>query len=106
VSAAVESRPARTVRWADVPGAALAAARLGVDRLDGDVAVHEPLVVGGREVAWWLDGGRVAVDGSPAALGRALAWAHGAWHRRQALAEAFAEPGRSVELAAEDGVGD
>jgi hypothetical protein len=106
VSAAVESRPARTVPWADLPGAALAAARLGVDRLDGEVAVHAPPVVGGRAVAWWGDGGRPVVDGSPAALGRALAWAHGAWHLRQALAEAFAEPDRGDELAAEDGVGD
>jgi hypothetical protein len=106
VSAAVESRPARTVPWADLPGAALAAARLGVDRLDGEVAVHGPVVVGGRAVAWWVDGGRPDVDGSPAALGRALAWAHGAWHLRQALAEAFAEPDRGDELAAEDGVGE
>ncbi len=106
VAAAVDSRPARVAAWADLPGATLAAARLGIERLDGEVAVHEPLVVGGRAVAWWADGGSPAVDGSAAALGRALAWAHGAWHLRQALAEAFAEPGRAEELAAEDGVGD
>jgi hypothetical protein len=104
VSAAVDSEPARVVAWADLPGAALAAARLGVERLDGEVAVHDPLVVGQREVPWWVDIGVAAVDGSPAGLGRALAWMHGAWQLRQALAEAFANPGRADELAAEDGV--
>jgi hypothetical protein len=102
VGAGVDSRPARVLRWADVPGAALAAARLGLDRLDGEVEVHERLVVGGRSVRWWTE---EAVDGSPGAFGRALAWRCGAWHRRQALTEAFADPERSAELAAEDGVG-
>jgi len=106
VHASIQSRPARRMRWADLPGAGLAAARLGVDRLEGEVAVHRPLRVGGREVAWWIDDGGAAVDGSPAALGRALAWRHGAWHLRQALAEAFAEPELGDALAAEDGVGD
>jgi hypothetical protein len=106
VDAAVDGPPERVVAWADLPGAALAAARLGVDRLDGDVAVHRPLLVGGRAVSWWMDGARAAVDGSPAALGRALAWAQGAWHLRQALAEAFAEAERADDLAAEDGIGD
>jgi hypothetical protein len=45
------------------------------------------------------------VDGTPAALGRALAWRAGAWPLRQALAEAFAAPDRAAELAAEDAVG-
>jgi hypothetical protein len=44
------------------------------------------------------------VDGSPGALGRALAWRAGAWPLRQALAEAFADPARSADLAAEDAV--
>jgi hypothetical protein len=94
------------VAWGEVPGAALAAARLGRDRLDGEVAVHDPLVVGGQRVPWWPDGERDAVDGSPEALGRALAWRYGAWARRQALAEAFAHPDRAEALAAEDAVGD
>ncbi len=102
VEAAVESRAVRVLRWADLPGAQLAAARLGVAALDGEVAVHEPLRAGGREVAWWPDGDRDAVDGSPAALGRALAWRHDAWPLRQALAEAFAHPGDADALAAED----
>jgi hypothetical protein len=60
-------------------------------------------------VAWWpsdaADDGVDHVDGTPAALGRALAWRTGAWPLRQALAEAFAEPARSADLAAEDSVG-
>ncbi len=102
--ARVTSRPARTVRWAEVPGAGLAAARLGVPELTGSVAVHPTLTVtGGRTVSWW-PGNPDAVDGSPAALGRALAWRSGVWPLRQALAEAFAHPQRSAELAAEDAV--
>ncbi|WP_409332190.1 sacsin N-terminal ATP-binding-like domain-containing protein [Trujillonella humicola] len=104
VTATVDGRPDRTLRWADLPGAALAAERLGVPELAGEVAVHDRLTAGGRPVPWWPGEERDAVDGSPAALGRALAWRAGAWPLRQALAEAFAEPGRAAVLAAEDGV--
>jgi hypothetical protein len=102
--ARVTSRAARTVSWAEVPGAGLAAARLGLPELTGSVAVHPTLTVtGGRTVAWW-PGEPDAVDGSPHALGRALAWRAGAWPLRQALAEAFAHPQRAAELTAEDAV--
>jgi hypothetical protein len=106
VRATVESRPARRLAWTDVPGAGLAAARLGRAELPGEVAVHEPLRAGGTEVPWWPGDGVDHVDGTPAALGRALAWRAGAWPLRQALAEAFAAPDRAGELAAEDAVGD
>jgi hypothetical protein len=102
VRARVESRPSRVALWADLPGAGLAAARLGLGELAGEVAVHEPLVVGGRPVRWW---GPDTVDGSAEGLGRALAWRSGTWHLRQALTEAFAAPERADELAAEDAVG-
>jgi hypothetical protein len=94
----------RRKRWADLPGAALAAARLGVDALDGEVAIHDTLAVAGRAVPWWPEGPVDHVDGTPAAMGRALAWRAGAWPLRQALAEAFAFPDRAAELAAEDAV--
>jgi hypothetical protein len=96
----------RRVSWAELPGAALAAARLGTAELAGAVVVHATLTVGGRTVAWWPEGEVDHVDGSPAALGRALAWRTGAWSRRQALAEAFEFPDRAGELAAEDAVGE
>jgi hypothetical protein len=96
----------RRIRWADLPGAALAAARLGALELSGEVAVHDELTVDGRPVTWWPGDEVDHVDGSPAALGRALAWRARAWSRRQALAEAFAFPDRAAELAAEDAVGD
>jgi hypothetical protein len=106
VTAGVPGREARRVPWAELPGAALAAARLGRRELDGVVAVHEPLEVGGRRVRWWPGRGGVdAVDGSPAALGRALAWRAGRWELRAALTEAFAGADRADELAAEDAVG-
>src|SRR5205085_10670980 len=98
--------PDRRVPWAELPGAGLAAARLGRSRLDGVVAVHAQLEVGGRRVPWWPGRDGVdAVDGSPAALGRALAWRAGRWELRAALAEAFAAPDRAAELAAEDAIG-
>ncbi|MCV2488338.1 hypothetical protein OF117_03100 [Geodermatophilus sp. YIM 151500] len=125
VRASVTSSPARRLAWSALPGAGLAAARLGRPALDdgapgggargrsaqgggalgGGVAVHERLTVGGRAVAWWPEDGVDHVDGSPAALGRALAWRCGAWGRRQALAEAFACPERADELAADDSLG-
>ncbi|MGY1841983.1 sacsin N-terminal ATP-binding-like domain-containing protein [Modestobacter sp. SYSU DS0875] len=102
--ARVTSRPVRTLPWSEVPGAGLAAARLGVAELTGQVAVHaEVAVTGGRTVPWW-PGDPDAVDGTPAAFGRALAWRVGAWPLRAALTEAFAHPGRAAELAAEDAV--
>jgi len=97
--------PGRRQAWADLPGAELAAARLGVDRLPGEVEVHDRLTVAGRRVGWWPDGPVDHVDGTPAALGRALAWRAGTWSIRQGLAEAFAFPERAAELAAEDAVG-
>jgi hypothetical protein len=106
VRASVTSRPARRLAWSEVPGAVLAAARLGATELGGKVAVHEPLTVDGRPVAWWPGDDVDHVDGTPEALGRALAWRAGAWSRRQALAEAFAHPDRALELAAEDAVGE
>ncbi|MBB3086583.1 hypothetical protein [Geodermatophilus sabuli] len=104
VRATVESHPVRRLAWADVPGAGLAAARLGRAALEGWVAVHEPLRAGGRAVPWWPGTDVDHVDGTPAALGRALAWRAGAWPLRQALAEAFADPERTEMLAAEDGI--
>ena len=104
VDGTVSSRPVRRVAWHLVPGAGLAATRLGGDDLDGTVAVHEPLTVAGRTVTWWPGAGDDHVDGTPEALGRALAWRSGRWELRQALAEAFAHPELADRLAAEDGV--
>jgi hypothetical protein len=76
-----------------------------VAELTGSVAVHPDLrVTGGRTFAWWPGEDADAVDGTPAALGRALAWRSGAWPLRQALTEAFAAPQRAAEYAAEDAV--
>ena len=90
-------------RWSELPGAELAAARLDLDELPGEVVVDERLAVDGTPVPWW-PGEPDLVDGSPAALGRALAWRSGRWELRQALAEAFAHPDRAPGLAAEDSI--
>ncbi|MGZ4540674.1 MAG: sacsin N-terminal ATP-binding-like domain-containing protein [Blastococcus sp.] len=110
VRAGVPDGTGRRLAWPDVPGAELAAARLGRVRLDGSVAVHDRLTVDGHAVSWWpaeATGDDIDhVDGTPEALGRALAWREGHWGRRQALAEAFAHPDRAGALAAEDAVGE
>ena len=89
--------------WSELPGADLAAARLDLDELTGEILVDERLAVGDTPVPWW-PGEPDLVDGSPAALGRALAWRTGRWELRQALAEAFAHPDRAPDLAAEDSI--
>ncbi|MEN3357555.1 MAG: hypothetical protein V7637_1537 [Mycobacteriales bacterium] len=107
VTASVTSAPAGRRRWADIPGADLAAERCGAEVPAVEVAEHDQLLVtGGVPVPWWPGGpaGPDAVDrpAGPAALGRALAWRLGRWGRRAAAAEAFAQPGDAARLRAED----
>ncbi|HST64786.1 MAG TPA: ATP-binding protein [Mycobacteriales bacterium] len=96
-----DGQPRSRRRWADVPGAALAAARCAGAVPDAAVAVHDELTVGGTAVGWWPDGETDHTDGSPDALGRALAWRLGAWPARAAAAEALARPD-DARLTAED----
>jgi hypothetical protein len=105
VGGAVPASSGRPRRWAELPGAELAAARLDLDDLPGEVAVDERLAVGDRRVRWW-PGEPDLVDGSPGSLGRALAWRTRRWELRQALTEAFAHPDGALDLAAEDAVTD
>ncbi len=98
---APDPAPAPTVAWAEVPGAELAAARCGGPVPDATVAMHERLTVGGTPVRWWPDAETDHTDGSPYALGRALAWRLGAWSARAAAVEALADPDDPL-LAAED----
>lgn len=97
--------------WPDVPGAELAAIRLGRSMLHGSVAWHHELTVqtesGPRRVSWWPEGEVDHVDrgAGAAALGRAVAWRHDAWELRAAVAEAFAHPEDAERLRAEDGAG-
>lgn len=100
-----ESTPARTLAWAEVPGAALAAERCGGAPPAATVAIHDRLVVAGVRVSWWAAGDTDHVDGSAAALGRALAWRLGAWDRRAAAAEALADPAAADRFRAEDAAG-
>ena len=93
--------PARAIAWAEVPGAELAAARCGGPVPDATVVVHERLAVGGTPVRWWPDAETDHTDGSPYALGRALAWRLGAWSARAAAVEALTEPDDPL-LPAED----
>ncbi|HEY6749479.1 MAG TPA: ATP-binding protein [Mycobacteriales bacterium] len=96
--------PRRRRPWADVPGAALAAARCGAAVPDAVVVEHDALTAGGVPVGWWPAGRTDHTDGSPDALGRALAWRLGAWPARAAAAEALRHPGDEA-LAREDALG-
>jgi hypothetical protein len=84
-----------------VPGAELAAARCGGPVPDATVALRERLTVGGTPVRWWPDAETDHTDGSPYALGRALAWRLGAWSARAAAVEALTHPDDPL-LPAED----
>lgn len=108
VTATVSSTAGSVSAWADVPGAAVAGRRLGIAALPGRLARHDPLLVtDGRPVSWWPEADLDHVDDAagPAALGRALAFRHGNWPLRTALAEAFAHPEEGPRLDAEDGAG-
>lgn len=107
VTAEVTSRPDQLTAWRDLPGAASAARRLRLSELPGRVAIHIKLTVDDRRVDWWANGDadHVSEDAGAAALGRVLAWRHGAWQLRAALAEAFARPEDATALAAEDSAG-
>ena len=73
--ATVTSAPRSTARLADlVPGAP----DVGVD-------LHDPLLVDGVPVAWWVGGRTPATDGSPRGVARLAAWLTGAWHTRHAV---------------------
>jgi hypothetical protein len=107
ISAEVGSVPVRRLRWADVPGADLAAERCGSAVPDAEVAVHDALTLrGGERAGWWPAGGVDHVDSSagPVALGRALAWRLDRWDQRAAAAEALAHPDTPARLRAEDAV--
>ena len=106
VTGRVDSAAGAAEKWADVPGAGLAGARLGGVELTGTVCRHDGLTLDGRPVPWWPLGSVDHVDraAGAAALGRALAWRHDAWELRAALAEALAAPDAMEALAAEDAV--
>jgi hypothetical protein len=105
VSAEVTSTAAGVRKWADVPGAVLAAQWCGVEEPPGVVETHRPVVVsGGVEVDWWpgSEADAVSAAAGPGALGRALAWRLGRWERRGAVIEALRRPEIAATLSAED----
>jgi len=104
---AVTSDAVLELPWAEVPGAGLAAERLGTAPPAATVAVHEGLTVGEATVGWWPDGDtdHIDADAGPAALGRALAWRLGAWRARAAAVEALADADAADRLRGEDAVG-
>ncbi|MDQ6874900.1 MAG: hypothetical protein M3042_07560, partial [Actinomycetota bacterium] len=94
----------RTVGWRDIPGARLAAERLGGRVPDACVVVHGDLTVSDVPVDWWPEGSsdHVTEESGAAGLGRALAWRMRRWELRASAVEALSAPGQEALLRAED----
>lgn len=90
-----EPEPEGEAIGGDCPGAAEAAAALGVS--SPQLRLVPELAVSGRRVAWWVLGDRCLVDGSPTGVGRAVAWSAGRWSDRHLAVAAAA--GDAVTLA-------
>jgi hypothetical protein len=61
---------------------------------------HDPLVVDGRPVPWWIRDGVVHADG-PGGLARGVAWAVGRWSDRLLVEAALRDPDALATLLAE-----
>ncbi|MCO1578248.1 hypothetical protein M8C13_21065 [Crossiella sp. SN42] len=87
----------RVQPWAELDGVVETCDLLGLDYPDGDLHVHEELVVLVDEtrhtVPWWLDpDGELHTTEDPQGLARALAWTLDRWDDRHLLAALLADP--------------
>ncbi|MGO1051060.1 sacsin N-terminal ATP-binding-like domain-containing protein [Crossiella sp. CA198] len=83
--------------WAELDGVVESCDLLGLDYPDGDLHVHQELVVLVDEVRhtvpWWLDpDGDLHTTEEPQGLARALAWTLDRWEDRHLLAALLADP--------------
>ncbi|MFB9908872.1 sacsin N-terminal ATP-binding-like domain-containing protein [Allokutzneria oryzae] len=90
--------------WADLDGLVEACDLIGVPFPDGEVLVHDTLVVRVRgeehETTWWRDdAGRLHTTHDPSGLARALAHVLGHWSRRHELSALLAAPAATTHLA-------
>ncbi|HEX5403235.1 MAG TPA: hypothetical protein VFX16_13120 [Pseudonocardiaceae bacterium] len=86
------------VAWAGLGAVRLACALFGDAVPDGEVWVHDELLVAGRRVAWWVADDVVHAEDSPEGLGRALAWALYRWPDRWQLAALLTDPTPATAL--------
>jgi hypothetical protein len=87
------------VAWADLGAVRLACALIGETVPEGDVWVHEELVVEDRRVTWWVDGhDDLHAEDTPEGLARALAWALDRWPDRWQLTALLADPTPATAL--------
>ncbi|HEY3749456.1 MAG TPA: hypothetical protein VGL80_09670 [Pseudonocardiaceae bacterium] len=80
------------VAWAGLGAVRLACALFGDAVPEGEVWVHDDLLVAGKRVAWWVADDAVHAEDSPEGLARALAWALYRWPDRWQLAALLADP--------------
>ncbi|WP_019629066.1 sacsin N-terminal ATP-binding-like domain-containing protein [Actinomadura atramentaria] len=76
------------------------AARAVLPDAPAEYVAHDPLVVDGRELAWWADGD-VPHAATPEGLARALAWITGRWHDRLLAAAVLRDPAALPQLLTE-----
>jgi hypothetical protein len=80
------------VRWADLGAVVDACDLAGIDVPAGGPIVHERLMVGDRNVSWWVAGETVHCEDTTAGLARALAWVTDRWADRHMLAALLDDP--------------
>jgi hypothetical protein len=90
---------AEPIAWSELGAVRLACALLGEVVPEGDVWVHDELIVAGRQVAWWVVGDQPHAVDTPEGLGRALAWALYRWPDRWQVAALLADPTPDTALS-------
>lgn len=84
------------VSWADLGAVVEVCDLVDIEVPHGGPIVHTGLVVGGRQVPWWVDGDVVHCEDTTAGLARALAWTTGRWEDRHLLAALLDDPDNYV----------
>lgn len=80
------------VAWADLGAVVDACDLADIDLPPGGPTVHEQLMVGGHQIAWWVTGETIHCEDTTEGLARALAWATDRWPDRHLLAALLADP--------------
>lgn len=84
------------VRWVDLGAVVEVCDLVDLPVPQGGPIVHTGLVVAGRRVPWWVDGGIVHCEDTTEGLARALAWTTGRWADRHLLAALLDDPDNYV----------
>jgi hypothetical protein len=84
------------VLWADLGAVVDVCDLVDLDVPPGGATVHDELIVGGRRVAWWVDGDTIHCEDTTEGLARVLAWVTNRWDDRHLLAALLEDPDNYV----------